>query len=70
MSEWVSVDDHFPDDENMVLCSGLDFGVGPSRHYAVLKYNNGEFAYIDDEDGIYDKWDNITHWMPLPEPPK
>ena len=69
MSEWISVKDKLPEDEQLVFCSGLDFEVGPSRHYGVLRYNNGEFAYVDD-DGIYEEWKYITHWMPLPKPPK
>lgn len=69
MGEWISVKDRVPENGQEVLASGLNYNEGPARHYGVLKYNSGEFAFIDDENGIYDVWEYITHWMSLPEPP-
>lgn len=70
MSEWISIEKQLPKEGEQVLCSGLDFNKGPTRHYGVLKYNCGDFSFVDEEEGIYDVWEYITHWMPLPEPPK
>ena len=71
MSEWISVKDRLPenDDNVLVIVNG--------------KYNNVTFvnammiaAFCDDEhvwflneypDFVHA---NVTHWMPLPEPPK
>ena len=56
MSEWISVKDRLP-----------DMGV------PVLVWDKDGFAYVD----TYVKWgwaialaeNEVTHWMPLPEPP-
>ncbi len=58
MSEWISVKDRFPDD---------------SRDYIV--YNpKSVYMKIYTATWFGKKWNNsngfITHWMPLPEPPK
>jgi hypothetical protein len=61
--EWISVKDRLPDDR--------------SEMYLVwyTKTNSWEFAFIE-HDGEWDLPDqgwggaNVTHWMPLPEPPK
>ena len=57
MSEWISVEDRLPEKNTSVLVS-TDNGIVFQCLYA------------------YDGWDlwegnevNITHWMPLPEPP-
>ena len=69
MSEWISIGDHFPEVGNMVLCSGLDYKTGPGRHYVVAQYDGYLFAMIDPE-GDINVMEYITHWMPLPAPPK
>ena len=55
-SEWISVDERFPDlDERCLLC----------MEGAITKY---KWVTIDYYQTDYDK--HVTHWMPLPEPPK
>lgn len=65
MSEWISVYDRFPE----------------SRKTEVLTYNSkykiisvGSFGVLGEEIGWWDscgcKEKFITHWMPLPDPPK
>lgn len=56
MSEWISVKDEMPEVERLVLVySSFDEAV-------VTDYlqGNGQFRFHG----------GITHWMPLPEPPK
>lgn len=61
---WISVKKRLPEDGQKIIAAFRDSGgwiVDQAR------YGNGEFdfaswAYVWD--------DNITHWMPLPEPPK
>lgn len=58
VQEWISVDDRLPDKNTTVIVT-TDKGIVFQCLYAY--------------DG-WDLWDgneiNITHWMPLPEPPK
>ena len=58
VQEWVSVDDRLPE-ENTTVIAATDKGIVFQCLYAY--------------DG-WDLWDvnniNITHWQPMPEPPK
>ena len=69
-SEWISVEERLPEDEKEVLCYyGFDRGDGDlgMMFTGVLSYfcfdpsPHWQHAYI----GL-----TVTHWMPLPEPPK
>lgn len=55
-SEWISVDDRLPDcnKEELVLVSCIS-GNGNHQHVLSSKYFDGQ---------------QVTHWMPLPKPPK
>lgn len=63
--KWVSVKERLPDNEQWVLCfmENEEFG----------KFRVFQWSYIDwqwnDGNEWYDEED-VTHWMPLPEPPK
>lgn len=62
--KWSSVKEQPPKDGQKVIVAFRD---GEDVIVDQAKYSNGEFdfanwAYVWDE--------NITHWMPLPEPPK
>ena len=67
--EWVSVEDRLPPDEAPVLAYyGFERGEKPMRMFiAVLTY----FAFDPaphwqyETPGVF-----VTHWMPLPEPPR
>ena len=65
---WISVKDRLPENEQYVM---LWTKTGVMKY---AKYLNDEphrpwITY--DEDGSIRAWDNVvTHWMPLPEPPK
>ena len=69
--EWISVKDRLPD---LISCN-----VGTAYSEAVIAWTSGRKAMIAVWDGIdwiapFDYWEawgeEITHWMPLPEPPK
>lgn len=69
--QWISVEDRMPD---TVPCDA-----GTEYSEAVVVWTNGNKAMIAVWDGIdwicpCDFWEacgeEITHWMPLPEPPK
>lgn len=70
--EWISVKNQHPDHENLVLC--LISKCGKVRgNNEILWYENGRWGNIDVDD--YEQkhsvdYLTISHWMPLPEPPK
>ena len=66
MSEWISVEDRLPDNHQRVIGIGFDYGdIKNNRHYVVCEYFDGIWM-----GGEYEEFEYITHWMPLPEPPK
>ena len=58
--KWISVEERLPENDNDVL---IMTPTGVSIGYCNI-YCGYWADYINDED------DHITHWMPLPEPPK
>ncbi len=58
MSNWISVDDRLPEHLESALCYRPDAGF-ETRRVQLYKERSGF-------DGIY----KVTHWQPLPEPPK
>jgi hypothetical protein len=64
MSEWIEVCDKSPALGDYVLCYVNDIVSG---WVELLKYDNG--AWLDAVNG--EEFECIvTHWMPMPEPPK
>ena len=76
-NEWISVKDRLPEkdweDNQMWFSKVVLAATGGSILYGsfeVYKYNGTwEFASYD-EDFEFDRCVTVTHWMPLPEPPK
>lgn len=66
MSEWISVKDRLPDKEDLFLIS-----YGESREITIGLWNfrNNRFEETEIEWFGYEIT-GVTHWMPLPEPPK
>ena len=71
VQEWISVKDRLPD---LIPCN-----VGTAYSEAVIAWTSGRKVMIAVWDGIdwiapFDYWEawgeEITHWMPLPQPPK
>ena len=61
--EWVSVNDRLPDNANgVIVCDEFGF-VYPACYYTFDKC--WMYSFTDERCGH-----KITHWMPLPEPPK
>lgn len=58
--EWISVKDRLPDSEMDILV--YEKNIGPyGMSMSVISYDPKMFDPY---------WNNVTHWMPLPEPPK
>ena len=60
MSEWVSVEDRLPEESEVSNCTGFSKDVYPWRNQSLLGFS----------DGVKNSFGEVTHWMPLPEPPK
>ena len=62
--KWISVEDRLPNEDGYYLCC-IKSSLFPNRIYIdILECDKGSF----EEGHIYT--DTVTHWMPLPEPPK
>jgi len=59
---WISVKDRLPDDERWVFAFMAWKGCNVLLYEAKHFYNRGCFQPLPDK--------AVTHWMPLPEPPK
>lgn len=75
VAEWISVKDRLPDDgmECYLVLADLPYLVG--KYIDIAWYNAYNMYGRDDfnpwyhrEEGI--NYEGITHWMPLPKPPK
>lgn len=71
MSEWISVKDKLPEPYTSVLRHpSCEIGYG-SEYTAYYDAVDNKF-HVDCEDS-FTTWESVvlvTHWMPLPEPPK
>lgn len=67
MYKWISVKDELPDKNQDVLIYRGNYIEDMMHVYTYLGNNEWE-----DEYGYWSRTDDegITHWMPLPEPPK
>ena len=62
--EWISVKDRLPKPNKLVLC-WWQSGDGEKEHYGFATFQSHGVWYVSNE-GMPE----VTHWMPLPEPPK
>ena len=66
--KWVSVNDRLPESEQYVIL-WTKTGVMKYAKYLDDEPHRPWITY--DENGSCRAWDNVvTHWMPMPEPPK
>ena len=63
-NEWVSVEERLPENHAQVLMWSAKWNIAEAGSY----YNGRFWVYSEIGDGYIA--DNITHWMPLPAPPK
>lgn len=70
MMEWTSVEDELPEDGTDVLV-----WTSPFSSQSPTSYHFAHFVYGDNDEHIwvknpYSTLMMVTHWMPLPEPPR
>ena len=64
VDKWIPVTERLPEEDGRYLCNTRSFAFPGSFYQTIMKYEKGGFI----EGYIYT--DDVTHWMPLPEPPK
>lgn len=62
---WISVEDRLPEDGSQCLVS-LQFKHSEPETICTL-FDDGRFFNLEDKAHAFK---NVTHWMPLPNPPK
>lgn len=72
--KWISVEDRLPSHEyDWVLVSVVDWK-NPKLRFVphVAELRKGKWASQEDDNGDLEKWFHVrvTHWMPLPDPPR
>ncbi len=68
MSEWISVDERLPEELGKYICY---FSDGSIETYDFEGLDDGRYGITDVGVGFEATKDwHVTHWMPLPEPPK
>jgi len=65
--QWISVKDRLPEIGVDVLIS---YGGLPFYHLAFLTHNGDIKWFNGNHSNTEYSLDDVTHWMPLPEPPK
>ena len=70
VNEWISVEEKLPDtDDNvLVICNGEYKNIRFINAYDLAAYDSDEDEWI--LDSYPEAVVTVTHWMPLPKPPK
>ena len=70
VQKWIPVTERLPDKDGTYLVRWANKSVGDAEYESIY----GSFGYwLDfwlDKEAEWMPYDGITHWMPLPEPPK
>ena len=73
MSEWIKVSDRLPDNEQIVDAweswTGRDGKKHGVRHANIEYFHDMANPWLEDDGSLSLIDSEITHWMPLPEPP-
>lgn len=65
MSEWIKCSDRLPENGIPCLVFAPEYDVDG---YSIATYTNGRKKWTDNHFTFITEY--VTHWMPLPEPPK
>ena len=67
MIDWISVEDRLPPLDKRVIAFGGYYGAG-SAHYTA-DFDGNDYWQCHFVLPTTNKYVEVTHWMPLPEPP-
>ena len=76
MAEWISVNDRLPDSsgvmydesEYVLVCEKYNHGLWDGQYVSICGFTANGWDECDNFGSV--RPERITHWMPLPEPPK
>lgn len=67
--EWISAKDQLPEERGQVFIYYWDITLGGAKvHRMATAFFNKDFESFQDRETL--AHGNVTHWMPLPKPPK
>ncbi len=70
MSEWINVKDRLPQDKTETIIIFSDgFCVYFGRYYDGDSFDGEPLFKVESSNGHIFRDSEVTHWMPLPEPP-
>lgn len=70
MSEWISVKDELPEDNQMIAVCVDSIQTGCVCRYCAYEEEKLPCLKYGPLKCLGFLWKNVTHWMPLPKPPK
>ena len=75
VQEWISVKDRLPETDGIYIVCDCRLNGNQWIHTAGFRKASSSWCelhgmYYDDGYGRYSEQDKITHWMPMPNPPK
>lgn len=62
---WINIHDRLPDNEQYVIAYCQNY---PNNFVSMVRFEKNKNGYYFWNDAL-DKKGNVTHWMPLPNPP-
>ena len=62
---WIPVAERLPENDNEVLTAS-----GQTVQILFYDHDDADWYTVDSDISVHLFCDNVTHWMPLPEPPK
>lgn len=69
-TRWIPVTERLPDFEGMCLCMRKSYSKAKFRHQEIMYFDYDGQGFFSNVEGIFVADGNVTHWMPLPKPPK
>lgn len=68
VQEWISVEDRLPEENHDGSVNAVLVTDGFVQHMAY--FTRGEWRFAESGEIKEPMWYSVTHWMPLPQPPK
>lgn len=68
--QWISVKDRLPERKSVDYLVATRIKTDGTRGFNIAWINGNDGAWSSNDEWICDGREVVTHWMPLPEPPK
>ena len=70
VQQWIPVTERLPEKNGEYLCRWINKSVSDAEYESTYGSFGYWFDFWEDEYKEWISYEGITHWMPLPEPPK